>query len=462
MGAKRAKLNLDFSHNGVNMNFAMENDIQPRNGMEGDWNVGTLNFNTEEFEDFPGVSQHRLDENRIKAIASTIEKTISEWQQEHGYDFDSVMGVTVSANFFDVLFFPYWLEFSKTKEITENDMKKIEECRQSDKMSNTPIPGEKLKSFTSPYYTISNEKKTAARLIDPKGKKTKSLGFDAYFITEHPMLFRLLEVMKEDDEKIKVSLSCEKEFMALANKREREGRTALIHISESLSEFSVWEKANLKYLNKKEIGFKELKEIFWRLCLCYHKNPQLTEQDFELRQEDKFMHKFYTMVKNAEISDHSKELLSADDCSELLDVASCVLGNETEDSFRYDRLKLPGKTKTKLTISNYILCYFAVETIRNLLLEIKKVIFNDDFCKPEFIILECPLPLKGIETLANEVFGVPVRKACAKWDGEIREDMSSAAVGALQSLIGETSNTGIRKKTSKLSSLFTNLFSRAS
>jgi hypothetical protein len=462
MSAKRAKLNLDFGHGGVSMNFAMENDIQPRNGMEGDWNVGTLNFNTEEFEDFPGVPQNRIDESRIKAIANSIEKTISEWQQEHGYDFDSVMGVTISANFFEVLFFPYWLEFSKAKDITENDMKRIEECRRSDKMSNTPIPGEKLRSFTSPYYTISNEKNTAIRLMDPKGGKTKSLGFDAYFITEHPMLFRLLEVMKEDDEKIKVSLSCEKEFIALANKREKEGKTALIHITESLSEFSVWEKSDLKYLNKKEIGFKELKEIFWRLCLCYHKNPQLTEQDFEFRQKDDFMQKFYSMVKKADISDDSKDLLSADDCSELLELASCILGNETEESFRYDRLKLPSRTKTKLTISNYILCYFARETIRALLIKKKKTIYNDDFCRPEFIILECPLPLKGIETLANEIFGVPVRKAGAKWDGDIRDDLSSAAVGSLQSLIGEKSNTGIRKKTSKLSSIFTNLFSRAS
>jgi hypothetical protein len=271
--------------------------------------------------------------------------------------------------------------------------------------------------------------------------------------------------MKEEDEKIRMSLSCEKEFRALANKKEKEGKTALIHITDALSEFSVWDKSELKYLNKKESGLRELKEIFWRLCLCYHKNPKLIDQDFELRQKGEYMHRFYNLVKNADISDDSKELLSADDCLDLLKEASCVLENETEEVFKYGRFGLPGrnKAKTKLTISSYILNYFAREVIRNLFMEIKRTMYNDNFCKPDFIILECSLPLKGIEKLANEIFEIPARKAFVKWDGEIRGDLSSSAVGALQSLIaGEErkASIGNRKKTSRLA--FFKIFSKVS
>jgi len=466
MGAKKAKLNLDFGYNGVSMNFAVANDIQSRNGVENEWSAGTLSLNADEFEDFPGIAQNRIDENRIKSVANCIEKNIIEWQREHGCDFDSLMEVTISANFFEVLFSPFSFKFAKPSVITEEVMKEIEDCKQSEKMFQTPIPGEKIRFFTSPYFTIFDDKEDTVRVLNPVGSKTKSLGFDAYFIIKHPMLSRLLEVLKEEDEKISVSLSCEKEFRALANKKEKEGKTALIHITDTFSEFSVWDKSELKYLNKKEIGLRELKEIFWRLCICYHKTPKLTEHDFELRQKgDDYMQKFYNMVKTTEISDDSKELLSADDCLDLLEGASCVIDDENDDSSRYGRYGLPGKnrTKTKLTISSYVLCYFTREVIRNLFMEIKRQMYNDNFCKPDSIILECSLPLKGIEKLANEIFEIPAKKALVKWDGEIRGDLSSSAVGALQSLIaGGERKTGAenRKKTSKFD--FFRIFSKAS
>ncbi len=459
MSAKKAKLNLDFGHGGISMNFAKANDIQPRNGVESDWDVGTLCFNTEEFEDFPEISHNKIDDARIKIIAGFINKTISEWQRENGYDFDTLMEITISAAFFDVLSFPYSLEFSELKDITENDMKKIMECKRPERMFQIPIPDEKIKSLTSPYFTILTEKDTVSRHPNPIDKKTRNLGFNAYFITKHPMLSRLLEVMKEDGDKINVSLSCEMEFGALANKKEKEGKTALIHITDFMSEFSVWENSELKYLNKKETGFKTLKEAIWRLCLCYHKNPSLTEQDFELTQKSEYMQRFHNMVMNAEISDDSKEFLSADDCFGLLEYVSCVLESETEESIKYSRLDLPGKnrSKTGLTISNYVLCYFAREAIRGLLLEIKRIIYNDDFCRPEFIIVECSLPLKGVEKLINEVFEIPARRALIKWDGEIRSDLPSSGIGALKSLIA--SNVADKKKTSKFPSFWEKLFS---
>jgi len=468
MGAKKAKLNLDFGYNGVSMNFAIANDIQSRDGVEGEWSVGTLNFNADEFEDFPGIAQNRIDENRIKSIASCIEKNIIEWQRVQGCNFDPLMEVTISANFFVVLFFPFSFKSAKPRIITQEDMNEIEECKQSEKMFQTPIPGEKIRTFTSPYFTIFDEKEDTVKLANPVGSKTKSLGFDAYFVTKHPMLSRLLEIMKDKDEIIRMSLSCEKEFKALANKKEKEGKTALIHITDTFSEFSVWNKSDLKYLNKKDAGLRELKEIFWRLCLFYHKTPKLTEQDFEFRQNGDYMHKFYNMVKNAEISDDSKELLSADDCFDLLEGASCVFDDENEDSSRYGRFGLPGKnrSKTRLTISSYVLCYFTREIMRNLFMEIKRTMYNDNFCKPDLIILECSLPLKGIEKLANEVFEIPTRKALVKWDGEVRGDLSSSAVGALQSLIAgeerkERKPTAEnKKKTSKFD--FFKFFSKAS
>jgi hypothetical protein len=465
MGAKKAKLNLDFGYSGVNMNFAVANDVQSRDGLESEWSAGTLNFNASEFEDFPGIAQNRIDENRIKSIASCIEKNIIEWQRVHGCDFDSLMEVTISANFFEVLFSPFSFKSAKPWTITEDDMKEIEDSKQSEKMFQTPIPGEKIRFFTSPYFTIFDDKEDTVRVLNPVGSKTKSLGFDAYFIIKHPMLSRLLEIMKEEDEKIRVSLSCEKEFMSLANKKEKEGKTALIHITDTFSEFSVWDKSELKYLNKKEMGLRELKEVFWRLCLCYHKNPKLTEHDFEFRQKSDYMQKFYNMVKNTEISDDSKELLSADDCLDLLEGASCVFDNETDENFKYGRLGLPGKNraKSKLTISSYIICYFTREVIRNLFMEIKRTMYNDNFCKPDSIILECSLPLKGIEKLAGEIFEIPAKKAVVKWDGETREDLSSSAVGSLQSLIaGEERKTGAgnRKKTEKFA--FFKIFSKVS
>jgi len=465
MGAKKAKLNLDFGYNGVSMNFAVANDIQSRYGLESEWTAGTLSLNASEFEDFPGIAQNRIDENRIKSIANCIEKNIISWQCEQGCDFDSLMEVTISANYFEVLFSPYSFKSAKPRVITEEEKKEIEECKQSEKMFQTPIPGEKIRFFTSPYFTIFDDKDNEVRVLNPVGSKTKSFGFDVYFVTKHPMLSRLLEVLKEEDEKIRVSLSCEKEFRALSNKKEKEGKTALIHITDTFSEFSVWEKSELKYLNKKEIGLRELKEIFWRLCICYHKKPKLTEQDFEFREKSDYMHQFYNMVKKAEISDDSKELLSSDDCLDLLEGASCIFDNETDENFKYGRLGLPGKnrTKTKLTISNYVLCYFTREIIRNLFTEIKQTMDKDNFCKPDSIILECSLPLKGIEKLASEIFEIPAKKAVVKWDGETREDLSSAAVGALQSLItpeDHKPNPENRKKTSKFD--FFKYFSKVS
>jgi hypothetical protein len=459
MNAKSAKLNLDFGHGGITMNFAMANDFQARYGAEGDWHVGTINLNTEEFEGFPGMSQSRIDEGRIKTAAASINRIISEWQRENGYDFDSNLEVTVSAAFFEVLFFPYRIEFSQLRDITEDDIKKIEICKLPENMFQIPLPDEKIKSLTSPYFTISNE----VKVLEPIGRRAKNLGFSAYFITKHPTLSKFLDIMKEYEEKIKVSLSCESEFRALASKEEKRSKTALLHITDSVSEFSVWQNSELKYLNKKEAGFMKLREIIWRLCLCYHKNPKLAGQDIEFVKRNDYMEKFYNMVKSAEISEDSRDIISADDCSVLLEFISCVLEEETE----YSRHELPGrnKSKTNLTISNYVLSYFARTTIRSLLSEIKQTMFDDDFCKPESIILECSLPLKGIEELTEEVFGVFARKGYVKWDGEVKRDLSSSGAGILQRLIsGEDreGNIGNRKRTTKILSLFGNIFSKAS
>ena len=457
MGVKKAKLNLDFGHNGISVNFAVEKDSQPREGIESDWNVGTFAFNDCEFEDFPGTAQDKIDEGRIKAIANCIEKSISEWQRENGCDFDSLMEVTISANFFDVLYSPVSFWHSKFKIITENDMRGIEIDKY--KKREAPIQSEKIRAFISPYFTISNEENATVKLLNPLGAKTKSLGFDVLYINKLPAVSRLLEVMKDDDEKIRISLSCEKEFRALANKDEKEGKTALIHITNTLSEFSVWDKSELKYFNTKEGGLIKLKEIFWHLCLYYHKYPELIKQDFEFKRESKDVQKiFYDKIKNSSVSEDSKELLSADDCLDLLEGASCILENETEDIFKYSRFALPGKNKAKtgFTISNYILCYFAREAIRDLLLEIKQTMDKDKFCEPKSIIIECPLPLKGIERLAGEVFGIPARRAVVKWDQEPRDDLSSSAVGALQSLIeGEKSSDSaeVKKKTTKFAAI---------
>jgi len=462
MGANKAKLNLDFGHGGISMNFAKANDIQPRLGAERDWNAGTIRFNTEELEDFPGSSQSKIDDARLEPIAKFINNAIVEWQNETGCDFDPQMEITISAAFFEVLSFPYSLVFAEPKTIGEDEINRIEDCKTPEKMSQIHIPGEKIRSLTSPYFTISNEKGVNSRSFTPKGRPTNSLGFNAYFITKHPILARLLDLMKDDDDKINISLSCEREFQALANSKEKDSKTALIHITDSMSEFSVWDKSELKYLNKKESGFKDLKAAIWRLCLFFHNNPILTDQDYKLTQNPELMKTFFNMVMDAAVTDDSKELLCADDCSGLLDMVSCILESETEESIQFSRLDLPGKNRSKTgrTISNYVLCYFAREAIRRLLLEIKRIIYTDDFCKPEFIILECPLPLKGIDLLATEVFDIPARRAVVKWDGETRSDLSSTCVGALQSLIAN--NTGEKKKTTKMPAILEWFFSKAS
>ncbi|MCL1966531.1 MAG: hypothetical protein FWF67_01470 [Fibromonadales bacterium] len=463
MNAKSAKLNLDFGHGGISMNYAMANDFQARYGAEGDWRVGTTRLSSEEFEGFPGMPQNRIDEGQVRAAVESINKIISEWQRENGYDFDSNLEVTVSAAFFEVLFHPYRLEFSQLREITEDDIKfiarKIEICKLPEEMFKTSIPDEKIRSLISPYFTISDD----VKVLEPIGRRTKAFGFHAYFIIKHPILSKFLDIMKEYEEKIKVSLSCESEFKALANKEEKMSKTALIHITDSMSEFSVWQNSELKYLNKKESGFMKLREIIWRLCVCYHKNPKLARQDHEFNKRSDYMEKFYIMVKNAEISEDSRDILSADDCSGLLEFISCVLEEETE----YSRLELPGrnKSRTNLTISNYVLSYFAKMTIRSLLSEIKQTMFDDDFCRPESIILECSLPLKGIEELAREVFEVPARRGYVRWDGELKRDLSSAGAGILQSLIsGEDRGVPVEKskRTTRILSLFGNIFSKAS
>lgn len=462
MSAYRAKLNLDFGHGGICMNFAKANDIQPRPGSEHDWDAGTIRFNTEEFDGFPGSSQSKIDDTSLKPIAESIKNAIVEWQNETGCDFDPQMEITISASFFEVLSFPYSLVFAEPKAIGEDEMDKIEDCKTPEKMYQIHIPGEKIRALTSPYFTISNEKGVNSRSFTPKGKPTNSLGFNAYFITKHPTLARLLDLMKEEDDKINISLSCEREFHALANLKERDRKTALIHITDSMSEFSVWESSELKYLNKKESGLKDLKVAIWRLCLFFHNNPILTEQDYKLTQNPELMKTFFNMVMDADVTDDSKELLCADDCFALLDAVSCILESETEDSIQVSRLEMPGKnrSKTNRTISNYVLCYFAREAMRRLLLEIKRIIYTDDFCKPEFIILECPLPLKGIELLAGEVFGIPARRAVAKWDTEMRADLSSTCVGSLQHLIA--SNAAEKKKTTKMPAILEWFLSKAS
>jgi len=463
MNAKSAKLNLDFGHGGISMNFAMANDFQARYGAEGDWNVGTIHLNSEEFEGFPGMPQNRIDEGHVRTAVASINRIISEWQRENGYDFDSNLEVTVSAAFFEALFLPYILPIpggsSQLREITEDDIRKMEKCKLPEEMFKAPIPDEKIRSLTSPYFIISN----GVRVMEPIGRKTKDFGFNAYFITMHPTLSKFLEIMKEYEEKIKVSLSCESEFKALANKEEKMTKTALIHITDSMSEFSVWQDSELKYLNKKESGFMKLKETIWRLCLFYHKNPKLAARDSEFIKRGDYMEKFYNRVKNAEVSEESRDILSADDCSVLLEFVSCALEEETE----YSRLELPGrnKSRTNLTISNYVLSYFARATIRSLLSEIKQTMFDDDFCRPKSIILECSLPLKGIEELAGEVFEVPARKGYVRWDGELKRDLSSAGAGILQNLIsGEDKGSTVEKskRTTRILSLFGNIFSKAS
>jgi len=451
-----AKLNLDFGHSGISINYAKANDFHARYGAESYWTVGTIKLDSEEFEGFPGMPQNRIDEGRIKTAADIINRIITDWQADNGYEFDSNLEVTVSAAFFEVLFFPYRIEFSQIREITENDKTN---CKLPEKISQIPLPAEKIKALVSPYFTILDEVKS----MDPIGRRSKNLGFNAYFITKHPTLSKFLDILRMYEEKIKVSLSCESEFRALANKEEKMGKTALIHITDTMSEFSVWQDSELKYLNKKESGFGKLRAIIWRLCVCYHKNPKFALQDTGFIKRHDYMEKFYNMIKNADISEDSRDILSADDCSDLLGIISCVLEEETE----HTRYKLPGKNKsdTGRTISNYVLSYFAKTTMRSLLFEIKQMMFDDDFCKPESIILECSLPLKGIEELALEVFEVPARRGYVRWDGEIRRDLSSSGAGILQSLIsGEDRGGPVKKRerTTKILSLFGNIFSKAS
>ncbi|MDR0516691.1 MAG: cell division FtsA domain-containing protein [Fibromonadaceae bacterium] len=459
MAAKRAKLNLDFGHTGICMNLAIEPDIQARNGVEADWRLISIKLDHEAFAEFPGNPQDKILNSDVQKKAEIIEEKIKNWQKEHGYDFDSFAEVTVSASCFEVLSFPYAPGF-ESKIINEEDIKKIELCKNAE----IPMPNNKIKTFISPYFLISNGN-DLIKVLDPRGKKTKNLGFHAYFITEHPMLSKLINIMKNDGDKINISLSCEKEFRTLASDNEKGSKTLLINITDSITEFSIWDNSELKYLNKKETGLKVLKNLIWRLCLYYHIIEQMAHQDYELTQNEDTMRKFYETARKVEIQDDSKELLSADDCSELLQSISCILENETEYSIKFSRLALPGRNraKTNASISNYILSYFAREAVRSILTEIKQTIDNDNFCEPKYVILECSLPLKGIDKLATEIFRIPVRRGVARWDGDIKEDFSAAGIGALQDLIsGEYQNSkDIRKKTSKFTSLINNFFNRA-
>jgi cell division ATPase FtsA len=459
MSAKKAKLNLDFGHSGICMNLAIESDIQARSGVESDWRLISIKLDHEAFAEFPGNPQDKILSSDVQKKAEIIGEKIKNWQKEHGYDFDSFAEVTISASCFEVLSFPYAPGF-ESKVINDEDIKKIELCKQAE----IPMPNKKLKTFISPYFLISNGD-SLMKVLDPRGKETKNLGFHAYFITEHPMLSKLINIMKNDGDKISISLSCEKEFRTLANDREKDSKTLLINITDSISEFSIWDYSELKYLNKKETGLKVLKNLIWRLCLYYHIIEQMADQDYELTQNEQSMRKFYETAKTVEIQNDSKELLSGDDCSELLQSISCVLENETEYSIKFSRLALPGrnKKKTNASISNYILSYFAREAVRSILTEIKQAIDNDKFCEPKYVILECSLPLKGIEKLATEIFGIPVRRGVAKWDGDAVEDFSASGIGALQDLISdEYSGFRVnRKKTSKFTTFFSNFFSRA-
>jgi cell division ATPase FtsA len=459
MGAKRAKLNLDFGHSGICMNLAIEPDIQARNGVESDWRLISIKLDHEAFAEFPGNPQDKILGSDVQKKADIIEEKIKNWQKEHGYDFDSFAEVTVSASCFEVLSFPYAPGF-ESKVINDEDIKKIELCKQAE----IPMPNKKIKTFISPYFLISNGN-NLKKVLDPRGEETKNLGFHAYFITEHPMLSKLINIMKNDGDRINISLSCEKEFKTLANDREKDDRTLLINITDSISEFSIWKNSELRYLNKKETGLKVLRNLIWRLCLYYHIIDQMADQDYELMQNEQSMKKFYETAKTVEIQNDSKELLSADDCSDLLQMVSCILENETEYSVKFSRLALPGRNrkKTNASISNYILSYFTREALRSILTEIKQTIDNDKFCEPRYAILECSLPLKGIDKLATEIFGIPVRRGVAKWAGDIREDFSVAGIGALQDLISSEyhGSKGLRRKTSKFSTLFSNLFNRA-
>jgi len=460
MGVKRAKLNLDFGHSGICMNFAVEGDIQARNSVESEWHLISLKLDNEVFADFPGNPQNKILDSEVKNKAIFIEKKIEEWQREHGYEIDSFAEVTISASCFEVLSFPYAPGF-ESKVITEEDVKKIELCKQSE----IPIPDKKIKAFISPYFLISNGK-DLVKVSNPIRKTTKNLGFHTYFITEHPMLSRLVDIMRNDGDKVSISLSCEKEFKALAGEEERSGKTMLINITDSITEFSVWDKSELKYLNKKETGLRELKNIIWRLCLCYYRIKDLANRDYELAYDDKAIQAFYEKAKNIEIQADSRDLLSADDCSGLLKLASCILEKETEYNPGANRMALPGKnnSKTNLSISNYVLSYFTKEAIRGILSEIKHTVETDKFCEPEYVIIECSLPLKGLEKLATGVFGIPVKRKLPKWAGEHRDDFSVAGIGALKGLIsGEypVETKKIRKKTRKISTLLGNFFNRA-
>ena len=471
MGAKKAKLNLDFGYSGVRMNIAAADDIQPRYGKESDWRLVSIYLDFDSLEDFHSESREQntrtQNESRVRQLAMAIESKIEEWQNENGYDFDPVAEITISAAYFDVLSFSY-APGSKEKIINEDDVKKMELCKHLDVASQIRMPNETIKIFISPYFLISRDGKDFEHILDPIGQKAMKFGFQAYFITENSTISKIIKLMETEGDRINVSLSCEKEFKALASDEEKRGKTLLINLTDSISEFSIWDNSQLKYLNKREIGLKELRHLIWRLCLCYHRIPEMSLRDYELTQSDSAMKDFYERVKNIDISPASRELLSADDCVSLLEYVSCVLESETVQSAKTNRLALPGRggCRTNSSISNYVLSYFTREAIRSILNDIKRTIEKDDFCEYEYVILDCNLPLKGINKLAKEVFwgSKQVKRGVVKWDGEIKEDFSIAGIGALKDLIsGEVfvENRENKKKTSKLLTFWDSLFKRA-
>ncbi|MDR2581543.1 MAG: hypothetical protein LBC85_11200 [Fibromonadaceae bacterium] len=466
MSIKRAKLNLDFGRFGTYVNVAIEKDADARTDSEKDWNIVSFKIDADFLDSLSSESTFAQRETNIQKKTEIIEKKLKEWQKDNGYDFDSVAEVTISAAYFDVMSFRYAPGFEE-KLITEEDVRKMELCKQKDVAAKIQMPDKTRRIFVSPYFLLSNEKRgmDLVKVPEPAGHKATNFGFHAYFITENYTISKIIEIMKKAGDNINVSLSCEKELKALANEKERAGKTLLINITDSISEFSIWDNSDIKYLNKKETGLRELKNLIWRLCLCYYRVGELIDLDYELTQDDREMQNFYERVKNIKIDDDSKELLSADDCFELLKFASCTLDRETEHSIKVNRLALPGKngSKTNKTISNYVLSYFVRKAMHGILSEIKQTIDNDEFCEPNHIIFECSLPLKGIERLATEVFGIPARKEVAKWDKESKEGFSVAGIGALKDLLARDSGKTKEKKrkTLKLSAIFSNIFNRA-
>lgn len=476
----KAKLNLNFEHNKISMNYAVAKAVQSQYGIEEDWNIGTLKFDIkEEFEQLAKSEETKNNDNYIKLIYDNIDETVTNWQSDSGYDFDNPIEITISTHFLNINFLKSYSPYHESKEITEQDIKFVREIVGMRNLKETIY-----RHIVSPYFRITEENsKKEIKVLNPLNRKSEILGIDTCFIVIKPMLLKLIDLMKQEDKDmdINVSLSCEKEFQALANENEKKDSVMLININESLTEFSIWENSELKYLNNNEnnneASFAKVIENIWRLCIAYYKNhSSLIKHEFKLVKEKRSIESFFEQTVKKTISEDSKELLSADDCLNLIKSASCVEENlktkeEIEDNLKCKRFELLGKNdeKTNVTISSYVLNYFAKESVRSLFYKIKKIMDdNNNFCKPNSIIVECSWSIKGIEEIAAEVFKIPARRAVAKWNKKVQENMLSGSIGALQSLISTkefakkiTNNNATasnKKDTSKLETLFKSIF----